>query len=284
MEALNWFIRMSLPLFREGGLGAEDVQVIIRFSDASLRDLKLPIIDVKKVNINWLKSQVRSKISELNNKRLRFIRAGKVLNSETNFRKEFIQSQKFAVDNSNNNDDNDNNDNGKEGEEINKIFIIHCLVGDVLSREEMARENELDNQVQEQSTTPAPVGFDRLASAGFSQEDINALRQQFTQLYGDLQSNGNGSNNENERNDIRQLEERWIDSSVNEMDEFTNVNINSSFSGNYDIFVGILVGSILGILSIFFIKEDKIFNKRQKMAMVAGIIINFSFALVRQWA
>lgn len=275
---------MSLPLFREGGLGAEDVQVIIRFSDASLRDLKLPIIDVKKVNINWLKSQVRSKISELNNKRLRFIRAGKVLNSETNFRKEFIQSQKFAVDNSNNNDDNDNNDNGKEGEEINKIFIIHCLVGDVLSREEMARENELDNQVQEQSTTPAPVGFDRLASAGFSQEDINALRQQFTQLYGDLQSNGNGSNNENERNDIRQLEERWIDSSVNEMDEFTNVNINSSFSGNYDIFVGILVGSILGILSIFFIKEDKIFNKRQKMAMVAGIIINFSFALVRQWA
>ncbi len=169
----------------------------------------------------------------------------------------------------------------KDNAEFDKRFYIHCLIGDVLNAEELKKENEMDNKVQEQSTTPAPVGFDRLASAGFSQEDISALREQFRQLYGDLPTNEDGNGNR----DIRQLEERWIDSSVNEADEFNGLNAGSShLGGNEDLLIGILIGCLLGVLSLFLLKEEQLFSKRQRMAIVAGFIVNFSFALVRQWA
>ncbi len=239
--------------------------MVIRFSNSSIQDLQLPLVKLDDLSIGWLRQSVRSSIKDLSQKRLRFIHSGKVLTLTTNFKEEFLKMQKFNKDNA----------------EFDKRFYIHCLIGDVLNAEELQKENEMDNKVQEQSTTPAPVGFDRLASAGFSQEDISALREQFRQLYGDLPTNEDGNGNR----DIRQLEERWIDSSVNEADEFNGLNAGSShLGGNEDLLIGILIGCLLGVLSLFLLKEEQLFSKRQRMAIVAGFIVNFSFALVRQWA
>lgn len=259
----------ELPLYNKNDAD-ERIQVVIRFSN-SMPDLHLPLVKLDELSIGWLRKSVRGSQKDLSQKRLRFIHSGKVLTTSTNFKEEFLKVQKF--------DKSDNNSS-----EFDKRFYIHCLIGDTLTSEELTKENELDNRVQEQSTTPAPVGFDRLASAGFSQEDINALREQFRQLYGDLPIANNDNNGDGTR-DIRQLEERWIDSSVNEHDEFNATNAGSShLGGNEDLLIGILIGCLLGVLSLFLLKEEQLFSKRQRMAIVAGFIVNFSFALVRQWA
>lgn len=258
----------ELPLYNKND-AEERIQVVIRFSNSSIQDLQLPLVKLDELSIGWLRRSVRSSNKDLSQKRLRFIHSGKVLTPNTNFKDEFLKMQKF---------DKENNT------EFDKRFYIHCLIGEELSKEELSKENDLDNRVQEQSTTPAPIGFDRLASAGFSQEDITALREQFRQLYGDLPAS-NADTDTAEGRDIRQLEERWIDSSVNEMDEFNSVNAGSShLGGNEDLLIGILIGCLLGVLSLFLLKEEQLFSKRQRMAIVAGFIVNFSFALVRQWA
>ena len=94
--------------------------------------------------------------------------------------------------------------------------------------------------------------------------------------------------------DIRQLEERWIESSANDPSGLTTVNSRGLFglglaeqgdTNNRDLLVGVLIGAIFGILSLLLLKEEfRIFNKRTRMAMVAGVLINFSFAIVKQWS
>ncbi|CCH44246.1 putative membrane protein [Wickerhamomyces ciferrii] len=252
------------------------IQVIVRFSDNTIKDAKLPLIKLTELSNRWLKQSVRQQNPSLSNKRLRFIHSGKVLTDSTNFIDEFLQLQRFSKSSL--------GSESNEQHELDRVFIIHCLIGDTLSVDELKRESELDNQVQEQSTTPAPIGFDRLANAGFSQEDIQNLRQQFRSLYGDLPEPNGENTDGSQGRDIRQLEERWIDSSVNEMDEFNTGNAGSRLGGNEDLLIGILIGCLLGVLSLFLLKEEQLFSKRQRMAVIAGFIVNFSFALVRQWA
>lgn len=243
-----------------------NIVIVIRFSTASYPDLELPPVEPSQLTLPWLRKNVRMKLSDLRNKRLRFILSGRVINESTNLVDEYNRYIRFQ----------------SEDDGVDKKFYIHCLIGDILTQQELAKENEMDNKVQEQSTTPAPVGFDRLQNAGLSQEDINMLRRQFRQLYGDLPQVQNEA-------DIRQLEERWIDSSVNhEIDDFnvatSNGGSGSMMSGNVDLLVGVLIGCLCGVLSVFLLMTGKLFNKRQKIAIVAGIIVNFSFALVRQWS
>ncbi|KAH3673638.1 hypothetical protein WICMUC_003541 [Wickerhamomyces mucosus] len=260
---------MSLPIYNK--ISKDNVIVVVRFSN-SYQDLQLPIIPLKSLTTSLLRQSVRSSISDLQRKRIRFIHSGKVLNEKTDFTEEYNQFLKFQKQSSTEEGTNGNN-NGK--------FYIHCLIGDEMTADELSKENELDNKVFAKSTTEAPIGFDRLSSAGFSQEDINNLRQQFRQLYGDLPSRRGNSDGE-EGQDIRQLEERWIDSTVNEMDEFSQTNLSVG-GNNEDLFIGLLIGCLLGVLSLFLLKYDNLFSKRQKMAIIAGFIINFTFALVRQW-
>lgn len=216
----------------------------VRFSNGS-PDVELPLAST----LAQLRKGVRQQVPSLQNKRLRFILSGRVVTESTDLSAEH-RKQNFDK------------------------FYVHCLVGDELSVEELQREDELDRAVQEPSTTPAPVGFDRLAGAGFSHEDIQSLRTQFRQLYGDLPDS----------NDIRQLEERWIDSSVNqEVDEFQQAS-GSLMGGNEELLIGVLVGCLLGVFSVLLLREDKLFTRRQKMAVFAGLVVNFSFALVRQWS
>lgn len=241
------------------------VYTVIRFSSTSYPDLELPEVPPQQLTLSWLRKRVRSKLSDLKSRRLRFILSGRVITDATNLGEDYQRHVRFQS------QDDTLQDNK---------FYIHCLIGDALSPVELQKENELDNKVQQPSTTPAPVGFDRLASAGFSAEDITALRRQFRQLYGDLP--------QGENNDLRQLEERWIDSSVNhEVDDFNMATAGTGGSvmdGNADLLLGVLIGCLLGVLSVFVLLGGKLFTKRQKMSIFAGLVINFCFAIVRQWS
>lgn len=102
---------------------------------------------------------------------------------------------------------------------LDQIYI-HCVIGDELTREQLAQENQLDNKPQEVSTNPEVIGFDRLLQQGFSQDDVTDLRRQFLLIYGSDNTSSGGDiadveEDEHRQNRLRQLEERWIESTSN---------------------------------------------------------------------
>lgn len=193
---------------------------------------------------------------------------------------------------------------------LDQIYI-HCVIGDELTREQLAQENQLDNKPQEVSTNPEVIGFDRLLQQGFSQDDVTDLRRQFLLIYGSDNTSSGGDiadveEDEHRQNRLRQLEERWIEStSNNEAAGTANEQTPLTQDGdqaqaattpsqpmdldesrvNEDLLLGFCVGVFLGIISVvFLLADDSVFNKRQKMSIIAGLFINFSLAIVRgQW-
>lgn len=276
------------------------LNVVIRFTNSlsaseQVPDLSIPLSinydvdDVNKlVNVVWLKTTIRSKIPQCANKRLRLIYNGRVLNEKTDFKKEVLKPQL----------------------NLDQIYI-HCVIGDELTREQLAQENQLDNKPQEVSTNPEVIGFDRLLQQGFSQDDVTDLRRQFLLIYGSDNTSSGGDiadveEDEHRQNRLRQLEERWIEStSNNEAAGTANEQTPLTQDGdqaqaattpsqpmdldesrvNEDLLLGFCVGVFLGIISVvFLLADDSVFNKRQKMSIIAGLFINFSLAIVRgQW-
>ncbi|KAI5954422.1 hypothetical protein KGF54_002197 [Candida jiufengensis] len=274
--------------------------IVIRFTNAlssneQIQDLSLPISinfdkdDVNKlINTNWLKSSIRSKVSQCTTKRLKLIYNGRVLNEKTDFEKDILKPRLQNL------SDNDS-------------IYIHCVVGEQLTQQQLQEENQLDNQAQAVTTTPNVIGFDRLLQQGFSRDDVTDLRRQFMSIYG--ATNSTRSNNdiidveedESRQRDLRQLEERWIESTSNTDANATttttrnNNNLNQDTDQppqtpldmdevhiNEDLLLGFLIGIFLGVISgLFILVDDTVFNKRQKMAIIAGLSINFSLALVR---
>ncbi|AOW31265.1 hypothetical protein MG5_05871 [Candida albicans P57072] len=276
------------------------LNVVIRFTNSlsaseQVPDLSIPLSinydvdDVNKlVNVVWLKTTIRSKVPQCANKRLRLIYNGRVLNEKTDFKKEVLKPQL----------------------NLDQIYI-HCVIGDELTREQLAQENQLDNKPQEVSTNPEVIGFDRLLQQGFSQDDVTDLRRQFLSIYGSDNTSSGGDiadveEDEHRQNRLRQLEERWIEStSNNEAAGTANEQTPLTQDGdqaqaattpsqpmdldesrvNEDLLLGFCVGVFLGIISVvFLLADDSVFNKRQKMSIIAGLFINFSLAIVRgQW-
>ncbi|CAK9437249.1 uncharacterized protein LODBEIA_P16270 [Lodderomyces beijingensis] len=309
------------------------LKIIVRFTNSlssteNLPDLTLPIsvnFDKDNINklitVNWLKGSIRSKSPQCNNKRLKLIYNGRVLNDKTDFDKEVLRPRRAVL----NEDD---------------PIYIHCVVGERLTKKQLEEENRLDNLPQQVSTTPDVIGFDRLLQQGFSAEDVQDLRRQFLSLYGGSLAAGSGASAtgaggdaassgreiadveeiENRQRELRELEERWIEStSNNDSPGGGGVGATGATSSaataaaatqnsldgdntethatqppsleleesqvNEDLLLGFLVGIFLGVISVvFLLLDDTIFNKRQKMSVIAGLFINFSLAIVRgQW-
>lgn len=275
------------------------LNIIIRFTNSlsasdQVTDLSIPLSinydvdDVNKlVNVVWLKTTIRNKVPQCANKRLRLIYNGRVLNEKTDFKKEVLKPQL----------------------NLDQIYI-HCVIGDELTKEQLAQENQLDNRPQEVSTNPEVIGFDRLLQQGFSQDDITDLRRQFLLIYGTDSNASTGGDiadveeDEHRQNRLRQLEERWIESTsnneaaANEQTPLTQDGDQAQAATtpsqpmdldesrvNEDLLLGFCVGVFLGIVAVvFLLADDSVFNKRQKMSIIAGLFINFSLAIVRgQW-
>jgi len=292
----------------------------IRFTNSlsatqQISDLDLPISisletnDVSRlINTKWLKQQIRSK-PECRSNRLRLIYNGRVLNDNTDFKLEIFLPK---IRQSKSSDGEELDGATSQQPENDLIIYIHCVIGEELTREQLNEESQLDNAPQEVSTTPDVIGFDRLLQQGFSQDDINDLRRQFHLIYNINQTSRNDQihdleEEESRQQAVRQLEERWIESTINGNENNTNTsrtaqtpaapNIDTlnpnpqpqpeidDVNGNFDLLIGLLVGIFLGVLSVVFVvADDTVFSKRQKMSILAGLFINFSFAIVRgQW-
>ncbi|CCF59219.1 hypothetical protein KAFR_0G01850 [Kazachstania africana CBS 2517] len=246
-----------------------------RISPISLNITK--ISPVSKVTIIWLRKMIRElKPSETKDHALRFLKSGTIISASA------FNEQIISYINSTNAD----------------AFFIHCMIGvDELSSEEVLHEEQNDdsgrlNNVNNGTETMGAIGFDRLRSIGFSDEEIELLRSQFRSTYGDvLQNNdvdeGNdvdgsgGESDRTSRRNIRELEEQWMENGAGDNDERFNSVPIANFKHNKDLLVGLCVGFCFGIFAIILWKIDGLFNKRQRYCLVAGMIINIMFCLVR---
>lgn len=264
------------------------IQLIIKFSNKT-SDLTLDIEDVEDLRLSDIRRLIRERAGGiLKNRRLRLISAGKVLNDQTNIARDVarisikgksVSSKNYGLD-------------GTSDPASPKRVYIHCAVGDILSVEDIARENELDSNVPSRTTLPEARGFDRLRNAGFTNEDINQIRSQFTRIYGDGEDE-----NDAERqtlaeqgapvpiltgigeNEMEQLEEQWLSPTGNLADN--NVGV---IGGDYlDDLIGLIIGMFLGVMVLFIIRENGIFSKRQQKSIIGGAGINVAFAIVRMF-
>lgn len=282
--------------------------LVIRFNDESVADLKLNITQVSldTVTVQWLRQLCRELRSEqTSRRRLRFIRNGNVLSSNANIganiARYFDRVQAS-----------ESTENGEPLTEL--LYYIHCAIGaDILTNDELANEDALDAiGPSEDSMTTQAIGFDRLRSIGFNDEEIELLRQQFRMTYGDVEeeeegllNSGNSIDNhqsegESRGRDIRQLEEMWMESGAapadtangpnwgealgeerNEMEDRFNSIPTTNIKHNRDILFGMMIGFCLGIFALLLMRNEGLFSKKQKVYIIVGVGTNILFCLAR---
>ncbi|CUA77567.1 hypothetical protein RSOLAG22IIIB_02584 [Rhizoctonia solani] len=151
---------------------------------------------------------------------------------------------------------------------------IHCSIG--------PEGEDLDEDDKPQEPQIAPLrGFDRLASAGFSAEDIESMRMQFHAQRPEVL--------DQDDEHARALEEQWVDN----MDSgLPGADSNEGEPMYPPYFHGVLVGFFFPLIPMFFLRElppaaffsdnvapveaprSVVFSRRMQMALVAGFFAN----------
>lgn len=247
--------------------------LIIKFSESSLDDLHLEVPNLYDCSVPSLRREIRRKVGGITlNRRMRLIHGGKILTDSTNIARDVANNRASSLRNWRNVGETDSTTSLTEIAPTPIRLFIHCSLGNILTPQELQNEGQMETEAPNRSTLPELRGFDRLRETGFSEEDIIQLRHQFGQLY------GYGTNNGTNREEMTRMEEQWIDTGV--MD--TLPGSTSLVSGDYiDDMIGFLMGTFLGVVAFFFLKEGGLFSSRQHRALIAGSGINFLFGLLR---
>jgi len=146
-----------------------------------------------------------------------------------------------------------------------------------------------------QTTQIQPIrGFDRLASVGFSQPDIENLRRHFHSLSSTNYLDQTLTGEEDYDEHIRALEDQWIDSMA---DADSGPAFLSSSFPNSSSLQGLLLGFFFPLLPFFFMFEEKpavfwedgseqessnvLFSPTMKTGLLVGFLANVLFGLWR---
>ena len=275
---------------------APTLDLTIRFS-ASLPDLLLSIPVSRHATTSTLKVEIRKCLPpEFASKRIRLICAGKALADEILLEK-VLKAPSRAPSPRPSTPVQDASGKGKaavrDPPAVSRIYI-HCSIGDVvLSSEELVAEQALAApasttgagdaaSVSENgatSTAPAPRGFDRLLNAGFTPSEVSSLRLQFLAI----QAHTHTPDSMPSPNTIRSLEDQWLDNS-------NNVDTMNGNAGDPEDAAGALDDLLLGATCGFFWpvgcllwagREEGIWTRRRKMAVVMGVIMNVAVGVLR---
>lgn len=203
-----------------------------------------------------------------------------------------------------------------------KVYI-HCSVGDiVLDDAAIIEEKRLAKQLQKSAggdegfstegiygteaasgtdptptTAAAPRGFDRLLSAGFTAEDVSALRSQFLAL----QSMTHTPDTMPAGEELRRLEDRWMDegsTSDGVQDSgaqgggISNDDGDAGGGGGGGLGSGpgglddMVWGSVMGFFwpvgcALWLLREEGVWSWRKGLAVFAGVVINFTFGILQ---
>ncbi|KAI9508420.1 DUF2407 C-terminal domain-containing protein [Russula earlei] len=167
---------------------------------------------------------------------------------------------------------------------------LNCSVGPPLS------EGEEDGEAQPQEAQIKPLrGFDRLAAAGFSEDDILNFRRQFhSRSAADYLSTAEFPTDEEYEEHARALEEQWIDA----LGSGGAGGSPESDSRARAVLNGIIVGFFFPLIPFFFLRtpkpaafwesghaletpESTVFSRRMQMGLVVGFIMNLMFGMWR---
>lgn len=277
----------------------------------------------KLVNVLWLKACIRSKAAGCAKRRLKLIYNGRVLNDKTDFEKEVLSSQKSRLNdndriyihcvvgeeltNSQLQEENrlDNKpqevtttpnvigfdrllQQGFSAEDVSDLrrqFLLiygnNAVSGSSAAGRDIADLEEIENnqramrELEErwiESTSGNGAGAGAGAGMGTSTSTSTG-----TGTGVNMGGVGGGADNAGNNNSSQQ-------ENTEQTQQIQSLDMDESHV-NEDLLLGFCIGVFLGIISVvFLLVDDSIFNKRQKMSVIAGLFINFSLAIVRgQW-
>lgn len=201
-------------------------------------------------------------------------------------------------------------------------LYIHCSIGDIaLSESDLAAEasvastillqkqkdgsrstsllsstdahtSQSQSQSQHQqttSTTPAPRGFDRLLSAGFTPAEVTALRSQFLAV----QSVSRTPDTMPTGEELRDLEDRWMDegSTIAQAQgggEGGAIGDDDGGlgSGSRTAMDDMLWGAVMGFFwpvgcAMWLRREEGVWSWRKGVAVFVGVVVNAGFGAMR---
>jgi iron-sulfur cluster assembly protein len=294
---------------------ADTLLLIVRFS-ASIPDLPLDVPSPETTTGAGLKQLIRAELpSNLSTHRLRLIYAGRGLEDST----ALVASLKLPPSPSRTPDPDEQDEatdspNGKEKgkqavRDTRPRIYIHCSIGDIaLSESDLAAEAAMASTllVQKQkevtsplhsvrespppppTTIPAPRGFDRLLSAGFTAAEVTALRSQFLAV----QSVSRTPDTMPTGEELRDLEDRWMDEGSTAAwaqagGEGGGGDDDGGFgSGSRSAMDDMLWGAVMGFFwpigcAMWLRREEGVWSWRKGVAVFVGVVVNAAFGAMR---
>ncbi|KAJ3813151.1 DUF2407 ubiquitin-like domain-containing protein [Lentinula lateritia] len=244
---------------------------IVRFTEDA-PDLELAVNEQD--TIRDIKKYIRDQRPEFKDRRLRLIYSGRLLTDSTLVSSWLKPPEERQV-----------------GADSPHVAWLHCSVGQELE------PNELENdESKEQISQIQPArGFDRLASLGFSEEDIAGIRRQFhSQSTSNFLDDRDFDLDEDYDEHARALEEQWIDNLDN-----NDVSLSNPSNSNSPAMIGIIIGFFFPFIPAFINgnkptqpifwedgiehrpAESVVFPRTIQFGLVAGFLANVLFGMWR---
>ncbi|THZ07316.1 hypothetical protein D6C93_01088 [Aureobasidium pullulans] len=281
----------------------QPVDLVIRFT-AAIPDAVIRVPSAKLTTPLALRQQIRAQLpASFASNRLRLISAGKVLPDATALSKCINippPPRRSKIDSAASKDKNKNKNKAKgkaPAETTVPRVYIHCSIGDTLTPGDIASEADaaeaadkallLDvqavpapDQTQNPTTTsstPAPRGFDRLLSAGFSPADVANLRAQFMAI----QAHTHTPDTMPTGDDLRSLEERWLENDPANAAAGGGAGTDEE-GGLEDMLWGNLMGFFWPIAAAcWLMREEGVWTRRMQISVLSGLLVNLTFGFLR---
>lgn len=279
------------------------LDVVVRFSTSS-PDLILHVDKPSSTSNLTLKHRIRSQLeASAATARLRLIHSGKVLADNAALEKSVSVTRPPPP------SDESKSAKAKGKQPLRDVVrpaarvYIHCSIGDALSSVELAAEAKIAQEAdaaleskatqttteteqrsgqEDASTTPAPRGFDRLLSAGFTAAEVASLRAQFLAI----QAHTHTPDTMPTGPDLLALEERWLDNTSNTAagggDGDTGGFGAEDAGGLEDMLWGNLLGFFWPIGAMcWLMREEGVWSRRRQIAVLSGFLVNLTFGFLR---
>ncbi|KAK3056957.1 hypothetical protein LTR09_001995 [Extremus antarcticus] len=281
------------------------LDLVIRFSTSN-PDVILSIPSPSTTSALSLKQQIRAELDEpASTSRLRLIHSGKVLlDTEA-----LSRTLHITLPPPPRADDNASKSDKAKGKQplrppplqAARVYI-HCSVGDVLTPTDLAAEVEAaakadaallsastdatepaqsvgHNASTTTSTTPAPRGFDRLLTTGFTPAEVATLRTQFLAI----QAHTHTPDTMPSGPELLTLEERWLDNGHSPSAGGEEGGFTSDDSGGLeDMLWGNLIGFFWPVGAMFWLmREEGVWTRRRQVAVLSGFLVNITFGFLR---
>lgn len=283
--------------------------IVVRFSTSN-PDLVIAIAHPSSTTALSLKQQIRAQLDgAAASARLRLIHAGKVLQDNVALSKGLnvtIPPPSSADENAG------KSEKAKGKQPIRDVskpppaarVYIHCSIGDALTASELATEAKAAEDADRalvskpslstatvgtqpdgtaiSTTTPAPRGFDRLLSTGFTPAEVATLRTQFLAI----QAHSHTPDAMPSGPELLALEERWLDNTHSTASGADGMEIGGfggeDAGGLEDMLWGNLIGFFWPIGAMcWLMREEGVWSKRRQIAVLSGFLVNLTFGFLR---